>query len=125
MITKITPQEAKPSVLFNLTGNFNVGTPNPAETIFKRKYDFSKIDYLSYFARTQLTGGDTGAAVIKLYVADNLVNTLTAETTTQASTYELIDCTSVTGIQLVEITIFQNGGNDMLINEIYLGTVDK
>lgn len=127
MITHIATQEQKTPILFNIPdSNLDVGKPDPADTIFKREYDFSKIDYLFYYASGHL-GGVNGTGEIKLYVGGTLKDTCTIPAAPTVVSYIIVDCTTITTVEYIEITIAQTagaGGDELYLDALYLGAVD-
>jgi len=121
MITKGVSQEQKPPLLVNIRDTkFTSATP---QTVYKRKHDFTKIDYLFYVVTGQLSGAGGGTSHVTVDIGGS--EYLDSTITTGSTNYNkgLIDCTSLTGVLQVEVQAYKQTDN-LEISTIYLGVVD-
>lgn len=122
MITKGVTPEQKAPVLCKIDCQTKfVGSGE--QTFYKRKVNFTPIDYLFWALNAKLDTGGTGTGHVKINFDATEKLDQSVETDTTEKYVGFIDCTSITGFKSVEI-IGQGATDFLIIEGFYLGVVD-
>jgi hypothetical protein len=124
MITRGVSQEQKTPVLFSFnTDGVTLDSGGGAEVLlFKRKLDFSKIEYILVMTRMKMSSGLATGHLIS-YIDTTSKTDHTSGSDSFSSDMALIDCTSITGVHDLSM-VYTNVDGNVVLGTVYIGVVD-